>query len=287
MLTKNPSELSARKSSSLRTNNRTRRATTQQQSDNNFNCHRQLATTQQTVTPNKCSYDKNKQTKNDMRPIIRTSMTVILLQFVTVESFSMSMSNVKTFHFGAGCFWAPADKIKTKPGIINASVGYCGDDGVKDVPSYERVCQGRTKLVEAVRVEYDADQLTFPDLLAMFNEVNTAQWGTKRQYEGIIFTSSDEEKSFAEDFLQENKQVVAKVEPMSDTFYTAERYHQDYWAKWRTRIPLLVVSLALVGKFGGDMSQTIYNTVCYGFIGFTLLERKFDTSVDKIVVGKD
>jgi len=224
-----------------------------------------------------------------VRPIIRILLPIaILLQSATVvKCLSMSMNNVKTFHFGAGCFWAPADKIKSKPGIINASVGYCGDDSVQDVPSYERVCQGRTKLVEAVRVDYDADQLTFPDLLAIFDEVNTAQWGTSRQYEGIIFTSSDEEKSLAEDFLHQNKQVVAKVERMSDTFYTAEKYHQDYWAKWRTRIPLLVVSLALVGKFGGDMSQTIYNTVCYAFIGFTLLERKFDTSVDKIVVGKD
>lgn len=49
------------------------------------------------------------------------------------------------------------------------------------------------------------------------------------------------------DFLQENKQVVAEVEPMSDTFYPAEKYHQDYWAKWG--FPLVVVSLALVGKF--------------------------------------
>jgi peptide-methionine (S)-S-oxide reductase len=215
------------------------------------------------------------------------AVILVLLTASTVKSFSMSMNNVKTFHFGAGCFWAPADKIKSNPGIIKTSVGYCGDDSVKDVPTYESVCGGRTKLVEAVRVEYDADKLSFPDLLALFDEVNTAQWGTKRQYEGVIFTSSNEEKSLAETFLKENKQVVAMVEPMSDTFYTAEKYHQDYWAKWRTRIPILVISLALVGKFGGDMSQTIYNIVCYAFIGFTLLERKFDTNVDKLIVGED
>jgi len=223
----------------------------------------------------------------------------------TANGFSMSMSasaststststtsgntknNIKTFHFGAGCFWAPADNIKTKPGIVSASVGYCGDDTVPYTPTYESVCGGRTKLVEAVRVEYDSNALSFSELLDMFYEVNTAQYGNKRQYEGVIFTSSKEEASIAEEYLENNKGVIAKAEPMSDVFYTAEKYHQDYWAKWRLRIPLLIGTLFVGGKFGGDMSQTIYNCICYGFIAFTLLERKVGTSVDKIIVKVD
>ena len=218
----------------------------------------------------------------------------LIFMITTANGFSMSMSastgtgstknNIKTFHFGAGCFWAPADNIKNKPGIISASVGYCGDDTVQYTPNYESVCGGRTKLVEAVRVEYDSDKLSFSELLVMFNEVNTAQYGNKRQYEGVIFTSSKEEASIAEEFLERNKGVIAKAEPMSDVFYTAEKYHQDYWAKWRLRIPLLIATLYVGGKFGGDMSQTIYNSICYGFIAFTLLERKVGTSVDKIIV---
>ena len=192
--------------------------------------------------------------------------------------------NIKTFHMGAGCFWAPADNIKNKRGIISASVGYCGDDSVQTTPNYESVCGGRTKLVEAVRVEYDADALEFEDLLKMFNEVNTAEYGNKRQYAGVIFTSSDEERAIAENFLQENRSTVATVEPMSQLFYKAEKYHQNYWAKWRLRVPLLIVTLFVGGKFGGDYSQTIYNSICYGFIAFTLLERKVGTSVDKIIV---
>ena len=225
-----------------------------------------------------------------LSPARRTLKFTLWLVFImkTANAFSMSASspgtNIKTFHFGAGCFWAPADNIKDKPGIISASVGYCGDDNVQDVPTYESVCGGRTKLVEAVRVEYDADELAFQDLLTMFDEVNTAQYGSKRQYDGVIFTSSKKEASIAKKFLEENKKVLATVEPMSDVFYTAEKYHQDYWAKWRLRIPLLVATLFVGGKFGGDMSQTIYNTICYAFIGFTLFERKFDTSVDKIIV---
>lgn len=224
--------------------------------------------------------------------ILAFAVVLLVVSLIkTTDAFSMKAAapskNIKTFHFGAGCFWAPADNIKNKKGIISTSVGYCGDDDVKDTPTYEQVCGGRTKLVEAVRVEYDAEELSFQDLLAMFSDVNTAQYGNKRQYDGIIFVSSKEEASDAEEFLQMNKSIVAKVEPMSNVFYTAEKYHQDYWAKWRIRIPLLVATLFLGGKFGGDMSQTIYNTICYAFIGFTLIERKIDTSVDKVIVNSD
>lgn len=221
------------------------------------------------------------------------SSLILLLAVETAAAFSaMSMtgsasSKIKSFTFGAGCFWKPADKIKNKDGILSTSVGYCGDDSISSTPNYEFVCSGRTKLVEAVRVEYDSEKLSFDDLLNMFDEVNTAEWGNKRQYEGVIFTQTDEEAQIATSFVQNNRKVVAKVEPMSKVYFKAENYHQDYWAKWRTRIPLLILTLAVGGKFGGDYSQTIYNTICYAFIGFTLLERKFDTNVDKVIVGKD
>jgi len=217
----------------------------------------------------------------------------LTMQFRFGESFSAINSNatpkIKTFHFGAGCFWAPADKIKSMPGIVSTSVGYCGDDTVSPdaAISYEKVCGGRTKLVEAVRVEYDANQLSYEDLLPIFAEVNTAEYGNKRQYSGVIFTSSKEERKIASNYLEENKQVVASVEEMSSNYYKAEKYHQDYWAKWRTRIPLLVGGLFLISKIGGDMSQTIYNFVCYGFIGFTLIERKIDTAVETISARND
>mmetsp|Transcript_1850 Transcript_1850/g.3334 ORF Transcript_1850/g.3334 Transcript_1850/m.3334 type:complete len:249 (-) Transcript_1850:97-843(-) len=214
----------------------------------------------------------------------------IFFTIPSAESLSIRMmsssNNVKTFHFGAGCFWAPADKIKSKKGIVSASVGYCGDDNIQYTPTYESVCAGKTRLVEAVRVQYDANQLTFQDLLKYFNEVNTAEKGNKRQYEGVLFVSSDGEAEIAKTFLRDNQNVAATVEPMSNTFFEAEPYHQNYWSKWRIRVSILVLVLALGGKFGGDMSQTIYNVICYSFIALTLLERKFDNKVDKISLEK-
>jgi len=141
-------------------------------------------------------------------------LLALTMQFRFGESFSAINSNatpkIKTFHFGAGCFWAPADKIKSMPGIVSTSVGYCGDDTISpDTPiSYEKVCGGRTKLVEAVRVEYDANQLSYEDLLPMFAEVNTAEYGNKRQYSGVIFTSSEEEREIASNYLEKINRLL-------------------------------------------------------------------------------
>ncbi len=209
-----------------------------------------------------------------------------------VEGFSAKSPSTKTFHFGGGCFWAPADNLRNVPGVLSTKVGYCGDDTpFPKPPTYERVCNGRTKLVEAVRVEYDENQLSYSDMLSLFADVNTAQWENKRQYRGIIFTASNEEKKIAKKFLEENQGVVAELEPMSETFYTAEKYHQDYWAKWRVRIPSFVATLVLFGVYGGDfladdIAQKVYNVIVYGFILFTMLERRIFTDVETVIVGK-
>jgi len=217
----------------------------------------------------------------------KLSILSAILCLQNIQALSATPSK-KVFHFGAGCFWAPADKLRNVPGILSTSVGYCGDDTpFPSAPKYEYVCAGRTKLVEAVRVEYDETQLPYSEMLNLFSDANTAEWGNKRQYAGIIFTSSEEEAKTASDFLAENKQVVATVEPMSDTFYKAEKYHQNYWFKWRIRVPALIATLAAVGHFGGDSRQTIYNAICYAFIIFTLLERKVDTDVEKIIIGEE
>jgi methionine-S-sulfoxide reductase len=209
----------------------------------------------------------------------------------TTNKSSSPSSSVKTFHFGGGCFWAPEDNIKKVPGVISTAVGYCGDDTpFKSTPTYEKVCGGRTKLVEAVRVEYDSDTLSFEDMLSLYAEVNTAEWENKRQYRGIIFTSSNEEKEVASQFLQNNEGIVAEIEPVSKTFYTAEKYHQDYWGKWRVRIASIVTLLATIGVFGGDLfgveiSQKLYNVFVWGFILFTLVERRLFSDQKVITIG--
>jgi len=216
-------------------------------------------------------------------------LSLLLCITNTIHSLSTSTSSVKTFHIGAGCFWEPADKLRNVNGIISTTVGYCGDDKLFDSnPSYDYVCSGRTKLVEAVRVEYDPAELSYTDMLSLFSEVNTAQYRNKRQYQGVIFTSSDQQAKEAEKFLANDKLVVATVEPMSSAFYTAEGYHQNYWLKWKTRAVVTVATLVFLGYFEDALGipQQVWNYLCYGLIGFTLLERKIDSKREKIIVDK-
>ncbi len=222
-------------------------------------------------------------------------VNILVVGVASLTAPTSSSSSIKTFHFGAGCFWAPEDNIKNEPGIISSSVGYCGDDDTKftSIPTYEKVCGGRTNLVEAVRVEYDSNQLSYQDMLGLFAKVNTAEWANKRQYRGIIFTMNPEESKAASVFLKENEDVVAEIEPMSQTFYTAEKYHQDYWAKWRSRGAGVLGVLCLVGTpycgdlLGVDVSQKLYNGIIWGFVLFTLVERRFFYDQKVITVGKE
>ena len=215
--------------------------------------------------------------------------TITTIHSFTVQSPSSSTST-KTFHFGGGCFWAPADNLRNIDGILSTSVGYCGDDTpFTKPPSYDKVCAGRTNLVEAVRVEYDDTILSYNDMLSLFAQVNTAEWANKRQYKGIIFTSNKEEETKAKQFLQQNTNVVAVTESMSQTFYTAEKYHQNYWAKWRVRIPSLIGILVLFSNYGDlvfseDVCQKVYNGIIWVSVVFAMSERRFFTDQKKIIV---
>jgi len=218
----------------------------------------------------------------------------VALISVATNGFSIPSSKVKTFYIGCGCFWAPADNLRDVPDIVSTTVGYCGDDSYdetfKSPPSYETVCAGRTRLVEAIRVEYNSDELSYSDMLSLFAKVNTAEYRNKRQYQGIIFTSSDEEAAEAEKFLEDDKSIIGTVEPMSNVFFTAEDYHQDYWQKWRTRLASFTILVAVLvlneDAIGRELSQKIWNILCYGGIAFTILERRFDSGRKKNVVGQ-
>jgi len=218
------------------------------------------------------------------------SLTLLIVALIHgIHGFSTPSTNVKSFHIGAGCFWEPADRLRGVKGIVSTTVGYCGDDDTfNSLPSYETVCSGRTKLVEAVRVEYDSNELSYSDMLSLFSDVNTAQYGNKRQYQGIIFTSSDEEATNANKFLEIDKSIIATIEPMSSVFYTAEGYHQNYWLKWKTRAVITIGTIVLLGYFDNTLGipQQVWNYLCYGLIGFTLLERRIDSKKEKIVVGQ-
>lgn len=140
--------------------------------------------------------------------------------------------------FAAGCFWGVEYFFKRLPGVVKVEVGYTG--GAKSRPSYQEVCSGMTGHVEALRVVYDPKVINYEKLVKYFFEIHDP---TQRdgqgpdigsQYLSVIFYYDEVQKNIAMAvmaLLEENHAPVAtRLLPVS-TFWPAEDYHQDYYAK--------------------------------------------------------
>jgi peptide-methionine (S)-S-oxide reductase len=184
--------------------------------------------------------------------------------------------------FGMGCFWEPAESLLKRPGILATNVGYAGAPPGKPPPTYDTVCFGND-WVEAVRVAYDDETLTYCELLDYFFEYQKP--GYKRQYASVIFTNDASEAKEAKRWKEERSKVlttkrkdgvsydIVEIEPNS-SFYRAEEYHQRYWEKQRLRGLLAIVLIA--GESG------VYNKYVDRFVGLNKVELIFGMSFDGI-----
>ncbi|MGR3295506.1 MAG: peptide-methionine (R)-S-oxide reductase MsrB, partial [Candidatus Bathyanammoxibius sp.] len=119
--------------------------------------------------------------------------------------------------------------------------GYTG--GRLANPTYSQVSGGGTGHIEAVKVVYDPDKITYEKLLEVFwRHVNPTDAGGQfvdrgSQYRSAIFYANEREKRLAEDSKKRleatdrfSKPIVTDILSLG-SFYTAEDYHQDYYKK--------------------------------------------------------
>jgi peptide-methionine (S)-S-oxide reductase len=223
--------------------------------------------------------------------------------------------------FGMGCFWEPSESMIKVDGVIDTVVGYTGNPTFDErrrqqqqlsgnnktkklnVPSYESVCASR-EWVEAVRITYEDDIISYPQLLDVMFDQHKSQLGS-RQYGSIIFPQSTQQeidaKLWYENAVSENRTRSSdgwkiewtSIEPSSSSFYKAEGYHQNYWQKQRPRF--VVIGLLLVLSTTGipgmadnemllnnDKIQTIANGLTIAIGLFITLERWFDAEVTEL-----
>ncbi len=139
---------------------------------------------------------------------------------------------------GSGCFWCTEAVFKMIKGIIATAPGYAG--GNTPNPRYEHVCTGTTGHAEVVRVEFYPTIISFDEILTVFfsshdpTTLNRQGNDVGTQYRSTILYANDEQKLAAEKYIANLKtdglNVVTTVEPLT-TFYEAEEYHHDYFAK--------------------------------------------------------
>jgi|TARA_R110000744_G_scaffold55818_8_gene117976 peptide-methionine (S)-S-oxide reductase len=150
------------------------------------------------------------------------------------------MANIQQATLGGGCFWCLESAFNTVDGVELAVSAYAG--GQTQDPTYEAVCSGQTGHAEVVRVNFDADKLSYREVLEIFfalhnpTQLNRQGNDVGTQYRSAIFYHDDEQKVAAEKILQEITEeqiwpdpVVTEVIALNN-YHQAEDYHQDYFS---------------------------------------------------------
>lgn len=143
--------------------------------------------------------------------------------------------------FAGGCFWCMIQPFDELPGIHSVMSGYTG--GHVENPTYEQVSSHTTGHTEAIEIIFDPELISYKDLVELYWQQTdpTDAFGQFEDrgdnYRPVIYYFSEEQKRIAEESkqaLQESgrfdKPIVTTIEP-AETFYLAERYHQDYYKK--------------------------------------------------------
>lgn len=149
-------------------------------------------------------------------------------------------SQIELATFGAGCFWSVEARFRAVEGVLEATSGYMGG---QPEPNYHAVCTGTTGHAEVVQVQFDAQQVSYENLLALFFEMHNPTTLNRQgpdigsQYRSaVFFHSPDQEKAALQAIEALDKTgrwpqaVVTQVEA-AIPFWPAEEYHQRYLEK--------------------------------------------------------
>ena len=150
------------------------------------------------------------------------------------------MSNIQTATLAAGCFWCVEAVFDQLRGVTDVVSGYSG--GHTANPTYRQVCSETTGHAEAVQIKFDADEISFADILRVFftvhdpTQLNRQGNDVGESYRSAIFFHSPEQEKTAHEIIAEvadeglyGGKIVTEVTPFTN-FYPAEDYHQEYFA---------------------------------------------------------
>ena len=149
------------------------------------------------------------------------------------------IESMKTIYLAGGCFWGLEKLMESIPGVADATSGYVNGNSAI-IPDYRLVCSGNTEYKEAVRVQYDEDQVSLDLILqAFFAVIDTTVENRQgndigSQYQTGIYYESDSDKQIVEQAVliekEKDKPFYVETELLSN-FYEAEEYHQNYLEK--------------------------------------------------------
>ncbi|MGJ8590993.1 MAG: peptide-methionine (S)-S-oxide reductase MsrA [Aquaticitalea sp.] len=155
----------------------------------------------------------------------------------------MSIKNLEIMTVGGGCFWCIEAILSEVNGVEMVVSGYAGGT-VPGTPTYREVCSGLTGHAEVVQVTFDANVISYEDLLIIFmtshdsTTLNNKENYMGSQYRSVIYCHNDHQKKISEKIVMEMASCVER--PITteisfiESFHRAEDDHQDYYANNRT-----------------------------------------------------
>lgn len=140
---------------------------------------------------------------------------------------------------GGGCFWCLEAVFQQVKGVQQVTSGYAG--GARPNPSYEQICTGATGHAEVVKIDFDAQIISFDQLLDVFFAIHDPTTLNRQgndigtQYRSVIFCQDAAQQAAAEQMIARlqadniyRQPIVTQISAAAP-FYPAEAYHQNYF----------------------------------------------------------
>ena len=141
-------------------------------------------------------------------------------------------------YFAGGCFWGVEHYLEQIDGVASVESGYMG--GHIESPSYEQVITKGSGHLETVRVRFDSKRASYKRVAKRFFEIHDPTQANGQgpdigpQYLSAVFYASEEQKratkALIAQLVKRGYNVVTKLRK-AGRFWTAEKYHQNYYAK--------------------------------------------------------
>ncbi|MBZ7964347.1 peptide-methionine (S)-S-oxide reductase MsrA [Campylobacter sp. 2457A] len=144
---------------------------------------------------------------------------------------------MKSIILGGGCFWCIQAVFKNIKGVVYSEVGYTG--GAEN-PTYESVCSGDGN-IEVVKLNYNDVEISLIEILDIFFKIHDPTSIDKQgadigiQYRSAIFYENENDEILIKNFIEKIKNnyslpIATQIYKLNK-YYSAESYHQNYFAK--------------------------------------------------------
>jgi len=179
------------------------------------------------------SHIKEVRLMSSIKPVL---LIIAILFGYALHLSSLDAREIRTAVFAGGCFWCVEADFDKVNGVLATTSGFTG--GTVKNPSYKQVSRGGTGHYEAVRIRFDADIISYRELVDIFwRTVDPLDAGGQfcdrgDTYRTALFVENESQRADAEASKAAasailKQKIVTRILP-AGAFYPAEKYHQNY-----------------------------------------------------------